>query len=651
MSSSPSDDDNDEDEPHDTEDDDDGLVDDDFDQGGSSEEEGDESHEEDDEEENDASDDPEQQLLAIERKAQALDKRLKRDQAAAEAEARSMRDRRTRDGQDSDEEGNEDQEDQAEDGMATNINDVERFTLASGQTVEAASLAPPDLALTQRRIKEVVAILSDFQHHQSTKNKSGKKRSRSDYMDQLARDLATYYGYNDYLCSYLLHLFPVTEALEFIEASEVRRPITLRTNTLKTRRRELAAALIHRGVNLDPIGKWSKVGLVVYDSQVPIGATPEYMAGHYMLQGASSFLPCLSLAPQQGETVVDMAAAPGGKTTYLSALMRNTGTIFANDPNQDRLRAVAANVQRLGCTNTVCCAYEGQSLPKQIGVNCVDRVLLDAPCSGTGVISKDPSVKVNKSAQDIFDNCFRQKQLILAAIDMVDAHSKTGGYLVYSTCSVCVEENENVVNYALRKRDVKIVDCGLEFGRPGLTRYREFRFHPSVDRARRFYPHAHNLDGFFVCKLKKLSNKKKNEVNRGQEMGMDDDEEEMEEVHNDEMEEMEEMEEDEAGQRPGGKGKRRRHREEEEEEEEEEEGKKKVEAKKAKKVPKILAEVRAEIEAERRAREGAARGSGAEKYTKGKAERGRGKGAEVAANVIGKRDPPTGKKQAHRKKH
>ncbi|KAL6761124.1 NOL1/NOP2/sun family-domain-containing protein [Haematococcus lacustris] len=358
------------------------------------------------------------------------------------------------------------------------------------QEVNAAGA--PDLAAAQRRIKEVVAVLENFSQRRDP------ARSRTDYLNTLRRDLAAYYGYNEFLLDALLALFSPAEAVELMEANEVPRPLTLRCNSLKVRRRDLAMALINRGVNLDPIGPWSKVGLVVYDSKVPIGATPEYMAGHYMLQGASSFMPCMALAPQPNETVVDMAAAPGGKTTYLAAIMRNTGFIFANELNKDRLKSVTANLSRMGVTNTAVCNYDGRELVKVLGPNSVDRVLLDAPCSGTGVVSKDPSVKTSKSAADIWRCAHLQKELLLAAIDLVDARSKTGGYVVYSTCSVMVEENENVINYALRKRHVKVVPTGLDFGKEGFVRYRDFRFHPSLAHARRFYPHAHNLDGGFA---------------------------------------------------------------------------------------------------------------------------------------------------------
>jgi hypothetical protein len=184
------------------------------------------------------------------------------------------------------------------------------------------------------------------------------------------------------------------QAVEFFEANEVPRPVTIRANTIRTRRRDLAQALINRGVTLEPLGKWTNVGLQVFESTVPIGATPEYLAGHYMLQAASSFLPVVALAPQPEERVLDMASAPGGKATYISALMRNTGVVFANDANKARTKSLTANVHRLGCKNVVICSYDGREFPKVVGG--FDRVLLDSPCSGTGVISKDPSVKVTK---------------------------------------------------------------------------------------------------------------------------------------------------------------------------------------------------------------------------------------------------------------
>ncbi|KII89210.1 hypothetical protein PLICRDRAFT_110140 [Plicaturopsis crispa FD-325 SS-3] len=370
------------------------------------------------------------------------------------------------------------------------------FVLPTTEEREAEKKAGgPDVNVVQRRMRECVRILGNF------RRLAAKGRSRSEYTDQLISDISNYYGYNEFLAEKLFLLFPVAEAIEFFEANEVSRPVTIRTNTLRTRRRDLAQTLVNRGVNLEPIGKWTNVGLQVFESSVPIGATPEYLAGHYMLQAASSFLPVIALSPQPEERVLDMASAPGGKTTHIAALLKNTGIVFANDSNKARTKSLTANVHRLGCKNVVVCSYDGREFPKVMGG--FDRVLLDAPCSGTGVISKDSSVKINKSERDFTLLSHLQKQLILCAIDSVSPESKTGGYIVYSTCSVTVDENEAVVDYALRKRpNVKLVDTGLEFGREGFTSFRGKVFNPSVSLTRRFYPHVHNMDGFFVAKFK-----------------------------------------------------------------------------------------------------------------------------------------------------
>jgi len=214
-----------------------------------------------------------------------------------------------------------------------------------------------------------------------------------------------------------------------------------------------------------------------------------------------------------------MSAAPGGKTSYLAQLMRNTGVIIANDLKPERQKATVANIHRLGVRNVVACTYDGRKLGDTFR-NGFDRVLLDAPCSGLGVISRDSSVKVQRTMADIGRCSHLQKELLLAAIDAVNNKSKSGGVLVYSTCSVSIAENEEVVNYALAKRDIKIIDSGLDFGKPGFTRYQHRRFHPSLGLTRRFYPHVHNMDGFYVAKILKLSDerpKKKEDANSNQE--------------------------------------------------------------------------------------------------------------------------------------
>lgn len=191
-----------------------------------------------------------------------------------------------------------------------------------------------DMSEVNLKIQNIIDTLSDY-----NQKKEGNK-SRNDYMSELKNLCMIYYDYNEEIMNLILNLFPPNEAVEFLESNNTQRVMTIRTNTIKTKRRELAKSLIQRGVNLDPLAEWTKVGLKIYESQVPIGATPEYLAGHYMLQSGSSFLPVVALSPKENEKVLDMASAPGGKTTYIAQLMKNTGVLVANDLKKERLKVI-----------------------------------------------------------------------------------------------------------------------------------------------------------------------------------------------------------------------------------------------------------------------------------------------------------------------
>eukprot|EP00584_Thalassiosira_punctigera_P004225 CAMPEP_0172530066 /NCGR_PEP_ID=MMETSP1067-20121228/3926_1 /TAXON_ID=265564 ORGANISM="Thalassiosira punctigera, Strain Tpunct2005C2" /NCGR_SAMPLE_ID=MMETSP1067 /ASSEMBLY_ACC=CAM_ASM_000444 /LENGTH=932 /DNA_ID=CAMNT_0013314209 /DNA_START=224 /DNA_END=3022 /DNA_ORIENTATION=- len=436
----------------------------------SSDEEGDED------DEFDAADSDDEEMLEVERQSRLVDAEMELEREEAESELRRTI---------------------AQETAVFHLPTMEELAEDEDRVVPPSEL--------RARIDDVLEVLASF------KSRREPGRSRSEYVERLGQDMAELFGYLQELVDYFMSMFGPNECLEFLEASERTRPLVVRVNTLKARRKDLAAALMKRGVRLDPLAPWSKVGLKIHESTVPVGATPEYLAGHYMLQSAASMCPVMALGVKPGDRVLDMSAAPGGKTSYISQLMRNKGVVIANDLKPERQKATVANLHRLGVRNAVTCCYDGRKIGLQMR-NSFDRILLDAPCSGLGVISRDPSVKVQRTMPDVRRCAHLQKELLVAAIDALNHKSKKGGgYMVYSTCSVAVAENEEVVNYLLSKRDVKLVDTGLDFGKPGLTRFEHKRFHPSVALTRRFYPHVHNMDGFYVAKILKLSDNRKEE--------------------------------------------------------------------------------------------------------------------------------------------
>ncbi|KAH0794306.1 NOL1/NOP2/sun family putative RNA met [Histomonas meleagridis] len=340
---------------------------------------------------------------------------------------------------------------------------------------------------------------------QDLKNTGDPTLSRQDYVDKLYEDLCLLFGYNEFLMRKIASLVKIGELMDFCDANEHKRPVTIRVNTLRTRRKELERLLNERGVRLAPIGKWTRIGLVVLDSQVPVGATPEYLAGYYMLQSPSSFLPVMALNPQPNTRVLDMCAAPGGKTTHMAQLMKNTGVIIANDIHRARTDALIANIHRLAVTNTIVVNYDGIAFPTLMGG--FDSVLLDAPCSGTGVISRDPTVKTTKTEAELKVLTQKQKELILHAYDSV---KNSGGRLCYCTCSLLVEENEGVVDYLIKHRDAcRVVppDIDKDFDEeltPGIIRYNGHSYDPSIANTRRVYPHRMNMDGFYFAIIEVL---------------------------------------------------------------------------------------------------------------------------------------------------
>jgi 25S rRNA (cytosine2870-C5)-methyltransferase len=230
--------------------------------------------------------------------------------------------------------------------------------------------------------------------------------------------------------------------------------------------------------------------------------------------------PVLALQPQPNEHILDFSAAPGGKTSYVAQLMHNTGVIIANDLKSERQKAAVANLPRLGVKNVITCAYDGRKFGSNSNSNknenhnmrnLFDRILLDdAPCSGLCFISRDRSVKVQRTMKDIQQCAQLQKELLFAAIDSLKYKNTTGGCMVYSMCSISIHENEEVVQYSLGKRDIQIIRSGLDFGSNGFTRYQNKRFHPSLALCKHCYPHTVNMDGFFVCKIKKSIDKQFN---------------------------------------------------------------------------------------------------------------------------------------------
>ena len=267
-------------------------------------------------------------------------------------------------------------------------------------------------------------------------------------------------------------------------------------NTLKISKEELKTRLERKGWKLEEVPWYGNAFFV--ETQESVAKTKEFFLGYYYIQDAASLVPVLALDPKPGEIILDACASPGSKTTFIAELMKNEGLIIANDISPKRIKALSFNLQKIGATNVVVTMMDARNI-KKLKMK-FDKILLDVPCSASGTFISSFRVLEFWSQHIVERLSNLQKQLLRAAANVL----KDGGTLVYSTCSLDPEENEENMEYAIKKLRLipeKIEIKGLRY-RKGVESYGKKVFE-NAKYAIRFYPFDNQTEGFFVCKLRK----------------------------------------------------------------------------------------------------------------------------------------------------
>jgi tRNA (cytosine40_48-C5)-methyltransferase len=272
---------------------------------------------------------------------------------------------------------------------------------------------------------------------------------------------------------------------------EVELQQAIRVNNTNAKDKNLIPRLESLGLHLQKI-PFLQSGYWVLDSKVSAGATAEYLLGLYSIQEAAAQIPVTVFSDLKGKKVLDMAAAPGGKTVQLADAMGNSGAIVALDVDKRRATALSNHLERCRVSNTVVYLLDAHQASK-LGFK-FDRVLLDAPCSGN--LAGDRDWFKNRTPKDIQRNANIQRTLLEKGVECLSDE----GEIVYSTCSLEPEEDELNMDWAINNLNLQIqeIDCK---GDSGLTDVFGKKLDPSITKCKRVWPGE--TQGFFVCKLKR----------------------------------------------------------------------------------------------------------------------------------------------------
>jgi 16S rRNA (cytosine967-C5)-methyltransferase len=278
----------------------------------------------------------------------------------------------------------------------------------------------------------------------------------------------------------------------FVESMSVAAPLDLRVNTLKARREEAQAALQAAGIASEPT-PYSPIGLRV-QGKPALQKTEVFTRGDIEVQDEGSQLLALLVDAKRGEMVVDFCAGAGGKTLALGASMRNTGRLYAFDTSGHRLAALKPRLGRSGLSNVypIQITHERDDRVKRLAGK-IDRVLVDAPCSGLGTLRRNPDLKWRQTPQGIEEMRVKQAAILDSAARLV----KSGGRLVYSTCSPLEEENEAIAEAftAAHRSEFRLLDAGEALAKAQVQRPTELVRGSYL----RLWTHRHGTDSFFAA--------------------------------------------------------------------------------------------------------------------------------------------------------
>jgi 16S rRNA (cytosine967-C5)-methyltransferase len=316
--------------------------------------------------------------------------------------------------------------------------------------------------------------------------RSPEKAAYPDPKSEPVRYLSLKYFHPEWLVTLWLSRWGFDECEKLLKINNETPPLCLRTNTLKINRENLLKRLQIEGASCEA-SVWTPEGIVCLEHPA-LNNLPSLQEGLIQVQDESSMLVSHVLAPQPGEFIIDACGAPGGKSTHIAALMNNNGRLLSTDLHDHKLKLTEENAKRLGITILETQALDATTLHLRYAGQ-ADRVLVDAPCSGLGVLRRKPDSRWRKNQAMLRDLPVLQLAILESAAECV----KTGGVLVYSTCTTEPQENEQVVEAFLRSHSeytLEPVGSHLPVQRDAVTL--------------QLWPHVDGVDGFFIARMRRL---------------------------------------------------------------------------------------------------------------------------------------------------